>query len=180
MQAASGPQRIVLVQRTLAFDSLAPVGGDPLQVGDRMDPCGLHELGLGTGERLGVGLPGPDQHAERRHRQVAVVQGTSGDRHLLEPPCCPKILAGGSPRDLERAREPRRRRQMAVALEQAASLDLAQASKPLGLELLDGSVKLCEDLLDASVGQLRQRLGAKCLDLAPELAHVPSASNIRS
>jgi hypothetical protein len=46
---------------------------------------------------------------------------------------------------------------------QASSVDLREASQPLYLELLDRTLQLREVLLDASIGQLRERFGSQRL-----------------
>ena len=83
-----------------------------------MDPGGFDELGLAPLERRGVGVPGRHEHPHRRHRELARVERLAGLGHLLEGPGDAHVLPGGSPCHLERGGEPRRRRQVAVALEQ--------------------------------------------------------------
>ena len=62
-------------------------------------------------------------------------------------------------------------RQVAIAFERAAAVDLGQSPEALGLERLAGRVQLDEVGLDARVGHVAQRLRAQLFDRRPQLAH---------
>jgi len=145
----------------LAFDRLAPERRDALELAHRVDPRRLDELRLAPLERVHIGVPNRDQHANRRHRHVALAERTPSLRHPIQRPREPNVLARDAPRNLEPGDEPGRGREEAVALVQAPAIDLGEPAEPFDLELLDGAVQLGEVLLDPRVRQIRQRLGSQ-------------------
>jgi hypothetical protein len=176
VQTAPRVQDVLAGLEALAFDVLPPDRRDLPQAADRVDACGLDELLLRAGERARVGLARVDEHARRRHGDVARIDRAAGHRHLLERPRDPRGAARHPPRDLEAVGEPRRRREVTVTLEQAAPLDLGEPPQALGLEQVDHALELGEVLLDARVGKVRERLGAQRLDRGTKLAHAMTSN----
>jgi hypothetical protein len=161
MQPPTSSEPDLADERLFTFDRLAPERRNALEIAHRMDPGCLDELRLATFEGIGRGIPNRDQHPDRRHRYLALLERASRPGHVVQRTGDPNVLAGGAPRDLEPADEPRRCRQEPVPLVQASALDLDQPTQPFDLELLDRAVQLGEVLLDPRIRQLRQRLGPK-------------------
>jgi hypothetical protein len=61
---------------------------------------------------------------------------------------------------------------MAVSLVDSSALEVGESSKTLGLECLDAATNLCKLLLGPSIRQIRQRLGAQCVDGGSKLPHL--------
>jgi hypothetical protein len=141
-----------------------------------MDPGRLHELRLAAGERLGVGLPGGHENLRGSERNLARVERLLRVRHLLQAPRRPQLGLGLAPADLERRREPRRRRQVAVAAVDASALDLGQVTQALGLEQLGGALQLREVLFQHRVGLVRDIAVAERVDVRLKSTHESTRS----
>ena len=126
MQPSPSPEPPLAVELALAFDGLTPERRDALEVAHRVDPRGLDELRLAPLERVGRSFASRDQHPDRRHRDLALLEGAPRLGHLVQCAGDPNVLAREAPRDLEPAYEPRRGREEPVALVQASTFDLSE------------------------------------------------------
>ncbi len=151
MQSASFPDLLVALEGLFPLDRLAPVGGHALQIVHRVDPSGLDERVLRPLECRGVGVPSSDEDANCRHREVAIVQRSPSFGHFLERSRDPHVLPCGSPRHLERARQPGRRREVSITLEDRSTLDLPKPPQALDLQQLRYPLQLGEVFLDPRI-----------------------------
>jgi hypothetical protein len=60
---------------------------------------------------------------------------------------------------------------MSVSLEHAPTIDLGDPPQTLHLDEFGDALELLDVLLDASVGELRQRLGAERIHRRSQIAH---------
>jgi hypothetical protein len=118
------PQRVLAVQPPFVLHGLTPVGHHPLEIGHGVGPRRLHQEGLRSFERLRVAIAGRGQHTNGRHRDLTGFERGADASHPIERTRHPHVLARDPPGDPEPRGEPGGRRQVPVALEQPAPVDL--------------------------------------------------------
>jgi hypothetical protein len=153
--------------------SLAPEADHLREVLDRVPARGVDELLLAAGERARVDVVRGREQSAGRQRDLPGLESRTRRWHLLQRPPDTDLIPRRTPRHPMLDREPRRRRQMSVALEEAAPVDLREPAETFDLEQLEGALQFGELLLDPRIRQVGQGLGAERLHDRSKLAHEP-------
>ena len=132
---------------------------------------GLDEQGLGFVEVIGFGGACVGEHAHRGERERPNLEAPARGRHVLRLARLQHVATGCPPRDLQPGDSPGSGRQVAIAFERAAAVELGQSPEAFGFERLAGRVQLDEVGLDPRVGHVAQHLHAQLVDRRPQLAH---------
>jgi hypothetical protein len=166
--------------RRTPIDRLAPVVDRAAQLAGseghrRLDErlLDLHELGR-------VDLTRRDEHRRRRGRDLARRQRLAGARHPPQPARDPHLLAGDRPRAPQAMDEPGRHRQVPVAHEGPAGIELRHATQTLRLERAAGALDLDHVLLERLVRREPQVLAGELVEGRQQHAHTGTLSNVRS
>jgi hypothetical protein len=179
VERTPAPERRLAVRRPFVLGPLAPEAHHLREVLDRVPARRIDKLFLAASERVRVDALRGRQQARGRQRDVARLQRGARLWHLVERSAHAYLVPGRPPRHPMPNREPRGGREVPVAFEQTPPVDLREAPQALDLEQLDRPLQVGELLLDARVGQLRQRLRSKSVDDRTKLTHVASPRRLR-